>query len=404
MERDLISVGFERGIASSAMRPAVNIRGGYKLTDKSNWRLDDNNAFRNKNDGSGFSTTRKGDVHGGVVVKQNLFHGGADAAHIEGVDYKIKAKESGIEAEKQKILLEVATIYFRILSKKNEVQHIQAHIDSMKSLLNVVSEREKTGEAKYAEVMEAQAGLAKAESKLANAQAEYKSLRAEIEEKIGGPIAEDIVCPQQLFDDRMGEKQAFDIALKQNPNVIAVADNLRAAKHGIREAGRGLSPSVDLSYAYDHNFDHLVKHRAPDSNRNHTVSLDVSFPLYDGGQAVNQRKQAVEAATKASIEKEKVFDEIKMQIISVMASMVASKKGIESGRVAVGAQEHSLHDTEEEYNAGVKIITNVLDAQEKLLEAKTIEVEAQKSYLLAQCRMLSLLGLMNVKGLKLQGN
>ncbi|MDR0552760.1 MAG: TolC family protein [Holosporales bacterium] len=405
LEKELTSAELEKNVAASTMRPTVQASTGYRFSDTSQWASDDNNAFKNKNGGR-FSTSRDGKIHGGVAVKQNLFHGGADVAHIENVDYSVQAKKSEIEATKQKILLDVASIYFKILSKKKEIQHLQAHIDATKSLLDVVSEREKTGEGRYAEVMEAQARLASAESKLANSQAEHKALVASIEESMGASLSENITPPQRLFDDSMGESQAFDIALKQNPAVIAAVDKLRAAKHNIKEQNRGIYPSVDLTYSYSQDINHMKDRPSNplrDSSRGHTVSLDVAIPIYDGGVANTRRKQAIEAATKASIEKEKLFDDIRVGIVTMRANMEAARKGIESGDVAIKAQELALHDTEEEYKAGIKIITNVLDAQEKLFEARTLEVESRKNYLLAQCQMLSLLGMLNAKGLKFDG-
>ncbi len=71
------------------------------------------------------------------------------------------------------------------------------------------------------------------------------------------------------------------------------------------------------------------------------------------------------------------------------------------GKKAVEARQLALHDAEEEYKSGVKIISDVLEAQEKLFEAKYMETQAENEYFSNQCKANALIGRMSPKYLKI---
>ena len=66
------------------------------------------------------------------------------------------------------------------------------------------------------------------------------------------------------------------------------------------------------------------------------------------------------------------------------------------------ARQIALHDAEEEYKSGVKIIKDVLDAQEQLFEAKYMETRAENDYFSSQCRARALIGQMTPQNLKIK--
>ena len=82
----------------------------------------------------------------------------------------------------------------------------------------------------------------------------------------------------------------------------------------------------------------------------------------------------------------------------------AANENISSSMKAINARTLSLNATKEEHQAGVKIMKDVLDEQQKLFEAQQIMIEAVKDKFVNQFKLLGLLGRLNPKYLNINGS
>jgi outer membrane protein len=178
-----------------------------------------------------------------------------------------------------------------------------------------------------------------------------------------------------------------------------------AAKAAIKKANPEFIPSVDASYSYDQSYDSSVKKRNPSdrkrNERDHSFTVGITVPIYDGGQGRAGKRKLIETATKAAIDKEKVTDDIKTQICSIWAALKAAKQNIIFTKEAVEMRELALSDTQEEYKAGVKIMDDVLKAQGELFEARSLLTQAEEQYFSNQCKANQLIGRMAPKYLNI---
>ena len=398
---------------SSAFRPKVSLNAKYQYDVKKGLSRYDAPERRSQNAagpivGSGTIKQRYDDrVRSyGVGISQNLFHGFSDMAALQETDLEIKARWYSYEAKKQEILRNVAIVYFALLAKRDEINHLKSLLEARQNSKEVADWMYKTGAVKYLDVSQAIASVSETESKLAKAAAEYISYCAQFEELTGYKVPQVLTMPEKMFDENITEKQAIEIAKNNNPQIIAASQALLAAKAAVKKPNTEFVPSVDLSYSYDHSYN------SSDNTRNHqgdkyrekgsTLALQVTVPLYDGGTARAEKRKYIDLATKTAVDKEKLIDDVKTQITAVWASMAAAKQSLLSAKKAVEARQIALHDAEEEYKSGVKIIKDVLDAQEQLFEAKYMETRAENDYFSSQCRARALIGQMTPQNLKIK--
>ncbi|MDR2667308.1 MAG: TolC family protein [Holosporales bacterium] len=385
--------------ASASFRPTVSANTQYQSVDKKMWR--------SKSSGDG---ARNNVRSYGLTLKQNIFHGFADVAALNEVDFNIKAKWSAYETTKQNVLRNVAICYFVVIAKKQEIVHLNVLLDSRKESISVATEMHRTGVAKYLDVAQAEASYAETMSKLAKAEAEYASYMAQFEEISGYKMPDGAVAPGKLFDDAMSEKQALDIAVKHNPGIIAATNVLQAAKAAVKKINPEFTPSLDMTCSFDHSVE-LTKRGSGENadqaknkynTRGCTFGVALTVPIYDGGAVRAEKRKHVKMASKAAVDREKAIEELKTQISSVWASITAAKKNLVAAKSAVKARELALHDTNEEYKAGVKIMKDVLEAQGQLFEAKYLEIQAEQEYFSNQCKANALVGRMDARYLKVK--
>jgi outer membrane protein TolC len=142
--------------ASASFRPTVSANTQYQAVDKKTWR--------SKSAGDGARSNARSY---GLTVKQNIFHGFADIAALNEVDFNIKAKWSAYETTKQNVLRNVAICYFVVIAKKQEIVHLNVLLNSRRESIAVAAEMHRTGVVKYLDVAQAEASYAETVSKLA---------------------------------------------------------------------------------------------------------------------------------------------------------------------------------------------------------------------------------------------
>ena len=399
-QNELMATHENRVTAASAFRPKVSLRSGGQASSKKE---------RRSKAGPEDVDTRRGYkdrvTSYGLAINQNLFHGFSDIAALNEAELNVKAKWYSYEAKKQEILRNVAITYFAILAKRDEISHLKSLLEARQNSKENAEWMYKTGAVKYLDVSQAIASVSETESKLAKAAAEYISYCAQFEELTGYKVPQELTVPGKMFDENMTEKQAFEIAKYNNPGIIAAGYALSAAKEAVKKPNIEFTPSVDFTYSFEQSRNHSKNTRYHRSDKLHetgnSFALSVNVPIYDGGTARAEKRKSVSMATKAAVDKEKAIEDVKAQITAVWASMAAAKQSLISARKAVEARQVALRDAEEEYKSGVKIMKDVLDAQEQLFEAKYMETRAENDYFSSQCTANALIGRMTAKYLKI---
>ncbi|MDR1390878.1 MAG: TolC family protein [Holosporales bacterium] len=373
-----------RVIASSGFRPTLALEGKVQTEKTKRWQNLQGDRRTNPS------------RSGGLVLKQNLYHGGKDVMSVREVDAKVKASWENYEAKKQLILRDISIVLFSIIAKKEEASYLRSLLSARKENIEVAERMLASGAAREVDVAQAKAGYAETEAKLAKAVSDCVAHCAQFEEMTGCMVPDKLPLPEKLLDDSMPEGQAIDIAFKNNPALLATVHELDAARASVKKTISEFLPSLDATYSIDQTHTH-----SEGGKRGQTFALSATFQIYDGGVARSDKRKAEDLAVKASVDKEKVLNEIKTQMLSCYAALKSAKQNLKSMETAVNARNIALSNTQQEYKAGLKIMKDVLDAQEQLFEVVYMKIQAENEYFSTQCKILALLGRMNAKFLKI---
>ncbi|MDR1609774.1 MAG: TolC family protein [Holosporales bacterium] len=389
-------------VAKSAFRPHATFTAGRKLN---------NRTFhsRDKSVNPAVDATNKDRVtEYGIQIKQNLFRCGADKAACSEVEHKIKAKWAACDAQVQQVLRDTCISYFTIIAKQKEISHLKALLRARKESADVARRMLQAGTAKELDVLQADASTSETESKLAKAESEHTSYCAQFETMTGMRMPANPTIPTKMFDDDMPEDKAVALATKHNPEVVARGEECSAARETVRKINTEFYPSVDLTAGAENSHDSSIKkfndHDKKATTKTCFVSLGVTVPIYDGGSSRAEKRKAQAIVLKSKDERDKVVDTVKSEVRAVWAAIRAAKQNLISAAKAVELRTLVLHDTMEEYKAGVKIMKDVLEAQSQLFEAQTLATQAEEQYFANQCRAIALLGRMSPRHLKLRCN
>jgi outer membrane protein TolC len=132
--------------------------------------------------------------------------------------------------------------------------------------------------------------------------------------------------------------------------------------------------------------------RSLDWNTSWDASINVSWPIFDGGRA---RADAAEAAASARAATERLADfdqSLALEVRQRSAELASSRAAIDAAEDAVRAAADARRVVGDRYDAGVATNTDVLDAQVALLQAELDRTQAMAAARLAEARLARALG------------
>ncbi len=188
-------------------------------------------------------------------------------------------------------------------------------------------------------------------------------------------------------------------ALGARTDVQALDANVRAAEQAARLVRVGLQPRISASFQYGTSaasgysrtsinpatgqfqsvpasfFEQL------DLRRSGNFGLNLSLPIFDGGQARVSRTRARLAIDDARLSAAERRDEVATQVRQALLDIRAAESQVASSEVQVTAAERALTAAEDRYRFGIGTVYDIAQARSALLRARSALLTARTTRL-----------------------
>jgi outer membrane protein len=118
----------------------------------------------------------------------------------------------------------------------------------------------------------------------------------------------------------------------------------------------------------------------------------LNVPIYQGGLPSAQVRQAKETLGQRRIEQDAARDQVRQAIVATWGSLEAAKAQIAATNAQVSAEQLVLSGVIEERKVGQRTTLDVLTAQQDLLDARVLQVTAQRDRVVAAFSLLAAIG------------
>lgn len=390
--------------AKAGWRPSINatLSNGYENQRFSGDSVD-NNAQN--------PTLQEGHLQSAQVeVTQNLFNGGATVAQTAGAKAGIKSQRAALIETEQNTLLAAVQAYLDLITQLAQLEVLRANEGFLKVTLHSTKDKFDVGEETRTSVAQGEAQFAEAIAKRQTAEAQLGAKIATYEQVVGrmpGKLAKPSVpqwMPQNI-------KEALDKARLNNPTVLKAQYAEIAARRKVEQVNGGLLPKVDLrgTSTLSQNrtrkvnaLGNLTGGTSSDFTADHKVTVNVNVPIYEAGSIRSQRRQAIEDAERNRIQIETTRRQIEQQLIQAFQDYDAAKSNLKYYAEQVRANEISVEGTRQEVLVGSKILLDVLNAQNNLLNAQQALVQVEQTLYLSAYKIIVLMGMLTAKSMQLQ--
>jgi len=350
----------------------------------------------------------------GVDVSYPLFNAGRVRNQIRAADARVEAGRADLRATEGDIFTEAVGAYMDVIRDRSIVGLNQNQVRVLETNLEATRDRFEVGDLTRTDVAQSEARLALARSALATAEGRLRSSE-EAFARIIGTVPDDLAPPPPLPQLPASADAAVQIALDNNPDLRAVASQIRAAGLDIDVIRADRLPTVSAVGSGDYlnrlgSAAELLsgppvpgQSLPPNDVAGIGVGVTARVPLYQGGlvgarvrQASALRSQLVEQA----IETERF---VIARTRAAFASWRAALEAIESNEVAVAANQLALEGTRAEQTVGTRNILDVLNAEQELLNSEVQLVTARRDAYVAGFALLNAMGRAEAEDLGLDG-
>jgi outer membrane protein len=203
--------------------------------------------------------------------------------------------------------------------------------------------------------------------------------------------------------------QAVQIALANNPDLVAISRQAIAAGYDVRVAQAGRLPTLSgvLSGTYVNSLNgagnDIFGQANPSTGTQTTAGLNARIPIFQGGLPAARTRQA-QAFEGQTLEQVVGTERAVVAITrSAFAVYEAAQKAIQSNTVAVQANELALEGARAEQSVGTRTVLDVLNAEQELLNSQVTLVTAKRDAYVAGFQLLNAMGQAEAQDLGLDG-
>ncbi|MFC4291449.1 TolC family outer membrane protein [Sphingorhabdus arenilitoris] len=341
------------------------------------------------------------------TVSAPLYQGGAVKNAVRAAETRVQAGRAGLRGAESQIFSAVVGAYMDVIRDESVVELNRAQVGVLQVNLEATKDRFEIGDLTRTDVAQSEARYAQALSGLETARANLIRSK-EIYIQLVGRVPGDLEAPPPLPNLPDNPDQAVDIAVDNNPDLIAAREQSQAARFDRKAAAASRLPTVSAFSQSTYN-NALGSQSAQaqafrdNATFDNSIGIRATIPLYQGGRPAAQIRQSQARLGQAQEQEIAVERDIIAQTRAAYSSWQASLEVIASSQRAVAANELSLEGVRAENSVGNRTILDILNAEQELLNSKVNLVTARRNAYVAGFTLLAAMGRAEARDLGLEG-
>lgn len=328
-----------------------------------------------------------------------LFDNGRTRAAIESARFGVASGRASLLNVEQEVLFNAVQAYMDVLQSLEFVRLARNDVSVLEEQVQAANNRFEVGEVTRTDVSLTQARLATSRGALVDALGNLELARQDYRAAVGLLPGELAPAPPVPALPETADA-AEQIAVRQNPQLVAARFNERAAIADFDRARAASGLSIQAQGAFEYSGQASL---APLGNDRFEASagLGAEVPLYTGGRNSSLVRQAQQRVEQRKFEVQDTGRQVIEQVNNAWSQLEIARALIVANREQVEAAQIALEGVREEARVGARSTLDVLDADQERLRAEAEVVRAERDAYVAAYAVLRAMGLLTVEHLDL---
>jgi outer membrane protein len=336
----------------------------------------------------------------GVTVTQVLFNGFKTANSVRVAEFQVQSGREALRNTGQGVLLDAVTAYMNVLANQAQVESQRTNVAVLREIQSTTKRRLDAGDVTPTDTAQAESRLSRgladlnaAEVAFAISKATYTQVIGEARSQLIAAATVDRLSPPTLA-------AATETAGHEHPAVLGAGFDVDVAQTTIKVAESSLLPTIAVQASASRSKDSDTSLSTFGTDQA-SILGQMNLPLYDGGTAASQTRQAKELASQSRLVLEQVRNQARTAVVSAWVSNEGTKVALTASQSEVRAAEVALAGVRREAAGGQRTTIDVLNAQQDLTTARSRLIQAQRDRVIASYTLLSAVGRLDVHVLNL---
>lgn len=315
---------------------------------------------------------------------------------LKRADLQAAQAEATYAVAQQALILRATTNYFQVLAAMDNLEFVIADREAIAVTLEEATQRYDVGLAAATDVYEAQARYDLAVSEQLNAEKLLEDAREAVRKLTGAvPLNIKVLQPEipLIMPDPPSPEKWLEVALEQNPSLLAATAATGAARQEIEVQRSGHYPSLDLIAEYQYRDNDFGGLGIPIERNDAAIGLQLNIPLYQGGLISSRTRQASYQYAQTREDQLESHREVENQMRDSYSGVVVEISKVKALHQAILSSEKALDASEAGFEVGTRTIVDVLDSQRELLRARRDHARSRYAYLLNTLRLKQAAGI-----------
>ena len=323
-----------------------------------------------------------------LTLSQNLYDAGYNELEIARSKILFNDEVIQFKITLQSLILEAIEGYLTVINYEKSLEANQKNYDSVSKAFEETKTRFDLGSATLYDLQNAEASFAIASSNLFAAEQNVQISNKSFKRIVGLQAInlEDVLNINNLVN----LSNTIETAMDQNLNLLLAKSDIENKKILLLKEKKSKKPSLDISGTAEYSDSGRV-----DSGTELTqgsVALTLTIPLYQKDQDNSNIRKYHSQILQSEIYLEDFREDIQIQIYNTYKDFKISESNMSTNQIVIQSIETSLNSLKEEYNIGTKTITDLVNEEEKLLNANVNYLNSKKNYLTNYFKLKSLDG------------
>jgi len=335
-----------------------------------------------------------------VLATQTVFAGGQVIAGFKQQQYSEEAARREFEAVLNEMVLEVKRRFYQVLLTRAQQVVQEQNIELLEEEVSFETSKRDAGVASDFNVLRAEVALANGRTPLIRARNRAKLALEELKEVLGmhsqvefRDTANIEVNGDLTFEPLEIELDAaLDKAVKNRPDLKQLALQIKAAEEGVKVARATYLPALSAYGGWGMDKSQFSS-KVTDELHGWRIGAQLNWSLFDGLATHGRIKEASSEKQLSQLAFEQAQLSVDVEVRRSHSSLLEARELVNASRKVAEQAAESLRLARARFDAGAATQLDVLDAQVKLTEARTNEVQALHDYSLARAALEKAMGM-----------
>jgi outer membrane protein len=290
-------------------------------------------------------------------------------------EFRVRQSEAQFTQAFQTLIVTLATNYFAVLAAQDNLAFIRAQKEAVSEQLAAAKRNFEVGTATITDTHEAQAQFDSVVSDEIKAENDIEVKKRTLQASIGR-YPPQLALLREKVDLQPPEPNNMDqwvqSAQSQNYTVLFQQANFEIAQRDVANNRAGHYPTVDLvgNYGQSSAGSNLTTNGIGGDQKVSTIALQVQIPIFAGGAVDSRTREAVALQEKARADVETARRQAAFDASQFFLGVTNGIALVRAREQALASSETALASNKLSYEVGVRINIDVLNAQQKVVQAR----------------------------------